>query len=411
MAAPYSQRLHRPAAFLIPLLILPMALPPPAPAERVPDYDSPYSPILTDRQVYSWTDKVRITILAPSWNSDRHLIDSIGGDPDHSVRISTRTASLENYRLTEDDVNNGIFTGEVTLTGFLHDVDGDGDPDTNPRTAGGGPTGGLLEAGRDSALTVSFEFADGVVVTESVPISWNAGTVGFSRDAYEIGQEASVRVVDTDMNLNPDRIDRLRLAVYSDSDVAGLDVDAAETGPDSGVFESAISLSSRGGSGGDRLFALPGDTIRARYEDRTPPVPHGVSDELGVSARARVVPDAAEAPPAHRARIGGISFADAPGSSAGGPVAGRQIQIVGGLSNNLQHAQPFTYLFQIRDAAGSVIDISWVSGVLPPSGTSDVSRSWIPAIPGTYSVESFAWGSISAMDPISERREDLVLVG
>ena len=63
------------------------------------------------------------------------------------------------------------------LTGFLHDANGDGDIDTTPRTTGNGPTSGFLEVDRDSAVTISFEFADGVVLTESVPVSWNLGTI------------------------------------------------------------------------------------------------------------------------------------------------------------------------------------------------------------------------------------------
>ena len=47
-------------------------------AETIPDYTNPYAPIFTDKEVYTWTDKIRITIVAPSWNADRHGIDSIG---------------------------------------------------------------------------------------------------------------------------------------------------------------------------------------------------------------------------------------------------------------------------------------------------------------------------------------------
>ena len=129
------------------------------------------------RSIYSWTDKIKIKIIAPSWNTDKDLIDSIGDDNENPIKISTRSHSLEPYRLTETDVSSGIFTGEVILTGFLHDADGDGDYDTTPRTIGSGPTSGFLEVERDSAVTVSFEFADGVVLSESVPVSWNLGTV------------------------------------------------------------------------------------------------------------------------------------------------------------------------------------------------------------------------------------------
>jgi len=70
----------------------------PAYAEQIPDYEKPYSPIFTDKSVYSWTDKVKITILAPSWNSDKHLIDSIGDDEYNPIKISTGSKSLEPYR-------------------------------------------------------------------------------------------------------------------------------------------------------------------------------------------------------------------------------------------------------------------------------------------------------------------------
>ena len=159
--------------FLLPLFLLP------AFGESDPIYNEPYSPIFTDKPIYSWTDKIKITIIAPSWNTDKYLIDSIGHLEDHSIKITTAEHVLESYKFTETDVNSGIFTGEVTLTGFIHDADGDGDIDTTPRTIGNGPTGGFLESDRDSAITISFELADGVVLVESVPISWNIGTINF----------------------------------------------------------------------------------------------------------------------------------------------------------------------------------------------------------------------------------------
>jgi hypothetical protein len=71
----------------------------PAYAEQIPDYEKPYSPIFTDKSVYSWTDKVKITILAPSWNSDRDLIDSIGDDEYNPIKISTGVNLIDLLRL------------------------------------------------------------------------------------------------------------------------------------------------------------------------------------------------------------------------------------------------------------------------------------------------------------------------
>ena len=192
----------------------------PAFAESTPNYNDPYSPIFTDKPVYTWTDKIIMKIIAPSWNTNRDLIDSIGDDDGHFIKISTRENSLEPYRFTETDVNTGIFTAEIILTGFLHDIDGDGNFDTTPRTTGTGPTSGFLEVNRDSAVTISFEFADGVVMTESVHVNWNIGEIQFTKDTFLSGDTVMIRVVDFDMNLNPEALDRISVEIFSDSDVA-----------------------------------------------------------------------------------------------------------------------------------------------------------------------------------------------
>jgi len=382
------------------LLLLPLAA-----AEPIPDYDRPYAPIFTDKPAYSWTDKVKITILAPSWNSDRHLIDAIGGHPENAIRVSTGDFYLDQYRLTETGVNNGIFTGEVILTGFLHDVDGDGDYDTNPRTSGSGPASGFLETERDSGLTVSFEFADGVVLVESVPISWNVGTVRFLEDRRP--DHRTVRVVDADMNLNPEATDQLWIDVSSDSDTAGLEVAAIETGPDSGIFDAGILLRSDAASSGSRLFAIPGDFIRVAYEDRTLPRPYGLSETLTVSAVS--VQDSGTLP-VWRLQIGNVTVSDRFGSAVSQIVADQQIQIVGTLQNNHPYEQPFEYLTQVRDSEGTVVKISWISGALSPDGALDLSQSWTPAAPGSYTIESFAWKSVPSMVPLSESSLTVVLV-
>ena len=220
---------------------------------EVPDYDDPFAPIFFDKPSYTWTDKIKITILAPSWNTDRNLIDSIGGDSTHPVKVSTRSESLEPYRLTETSENSGMFSGEIILSGFLHDVDGDGDFDTTPRTIGSGPTSGFLESERDSAITVSFEFADGVVLSESVPVTWNVGVIQFTKEIFLSDDIVSVRLIDKDMNLNPEAVDNVEIEIFSESDVGGISVNAAETGDSTGMFVIDFSLSQTSTSSGNRL--------------------------------------------------------------------------------------------------------------------------------------------------------------
>ncbi|NDF48296.1 MAG: hypothetical protein EB158_09040, partial [Nitrosopumilaceae archaeon] len=70
-----------------------------------------------DQKVYSWTDKVYITVVAPDHNFDSNLVDQIGQTSD-PLKVATRGHKINNYRLTETGTDTGIFTGEVILVGF-----------------------------------------------------------------------------------------------------------------------------------------------------------------------------------------------------------------------------------------------------------------------------------------------------
>jgi hypothetical protein len=367
-------------------------------AEQIPDYDHPYSPIFTDKPVYSWTDKVRITILAPSWNTDRYLIDSIGDDKDHPIKISTRGHSLDPYRFTETGVNSGIFAAEIILTGFSHDVDGDGSIDTTPRTTGNGPTSGFLETDSDSAITISFEFADGVVLTESTPIQWNIGKIQFSKENYLSDKTTSIRVIDSDLNLNPESLDHIPIQISSNSDVSGIEVDAIETSESSGVFVATISFTQNLSSSGNRLFVLPGDTIFAKYDDYTLPKPYSTSDNLEIKTFANID---SSIPTLKRLQSLPIVLSDTFGNSLTSFSTSDQIQIVGTLSNQQNFKQKFVYLFQVKDESNSVVSVSWIQGEISENQKLDVSQSWIPKKTGTYTIETYAWNSLINTSPLA----------
>jgi len=71
-----------------------------------------------DQKVYTWTDKVYITIVAPDHNFDSGLVDEIGNTSNDPIKVSTRGNQLDNYKLVESGADTGIFIGEVTLAGF-----------------------------------------------------------------------------------------------------------------------------------------------------------------------------------------------------------------------------------------------------------------------------------------------------
>ena len=375
-------------------------------AESLPDYDKPFAPIYTDKPGYSWTDKIIIFINAPSWNSNSNKIDSIGETDSHAIKISSGENFLKPYRLTETSSGSGIFSGEIILTGFLHDVDGDGNFDTNPKTSGNGPTNGFLEVENNDSITISFEFADGVVLTESIPITWNMGVIQFSKNIFLTSDSIEIRVIDHDMNLNPEAIDTITVEVFSDSDSGGIQVVATETSERSGDFIANISLSTNTSSG-NRLYAVPGDSIFAKYDDHTLPKPYSKSDEKSIQTSAIIDHSI---PAINRIQTTPISFSDSFGNPLTSYISESQMQIVGTIENQIIFDQEFIYFFQIKNSANSVISLSWIQGKLSPNQILDISQSWIPTKSGNYILETYVWNSLNDLIPLSPPISTLIIV-
>ena len=375
-------------------------------AESVPDYEKPFAPIFTDKPVYSWTDKIIISVNAPSWNSNSNQVNSIGESNSHPIKISSGENFLKPYRLTETSSSSGIFSGEIILTGFLHDVDGDGNFDTTPKTSGNGPTNGFLEVENNDSITISFEFADGVVLIESIPITWNMGVIQFSKDIFLTSDSVEIRVIDHDMNLNPETLDTITIEVFSDSDSGGIQVIATETSERSGDFIASIALSTSTSSG-NRLYAIPGDSIFAKYDDHTLPKPYSKSDEKSIQTSAIIDHSI---PAINRIQTTPISFSDSFGNPLTSYISESQMQIVGTIENQIIFDQEFIYFFQIKNSANSVISLSWIQGKLSPNQILDISQSWIPTKSGNYILETYVWNSLNDLIPLSPPISTLIIV-
>ena len=375
-------------------------------AESIPDYQKPFAPIFPDKPVYSWTDKIIVSVHAPSWNSNPNQIDSIGQSESHPIKISSGENFLKPYRLTETSSNSGIFSGEIILTGFLHDVDGDGIFDTNPKTFGNGPTNGFLESDNDDSITISFEFADGVVLTESFPISWNYGTIKFSQDVFHTNDSVQINVIDSDLNLNPEIIDTVILEIFSDSDNGGIQVVAMETSERSGNFIATINLSTNTSSG-NRLYAIPGDTIIAKYTDHTLPKPFSKSDSQNIETSAIVDYSIS---PINRIQTSPISLSDGFGNPITSLLSETQIQIVGTIENQINYDQEFIYFFQIKNPDNSIISLSWIQGKLSSNQILDISQSWIPKNSGNYVLETYVWNSLNELIPLSPPNTTIITI-
>ena len=346
-----------------------------------------------DQKVYTWTDKIYITIVAPDHNYDSDLVDEIGNTDTDPIKISTRGHDLDEYKLVETGTDTGIFTGEVILTGFApHDADGDGELyDARDITGGSGPTSGLLETNNDDGLSVSFEYSEDTTIVASALIRWNIGEVQWLESSYPATGSGIVRVIDPDMNLNPEAVDNFDVNVWSDSDAGGIDLTVTETNEATGIFEGTVDFQTETESSGHRLRAAEGDTVTAEYEDRTLPDPYNTADDLDITATTLI---GTVVPPLERAPATNLRAVDSFGNSLDTVSVDQQVQLMADLMNGQDRNQAFAYLVQVQDANGVVVSLAWITGTLTPGQTFSPAGSWTPDMAGTYTATAFVWESL-----------------
>ena len=345
-----------------------------------------------DQKVYSWTDKVYITIVAPDHNFDGDMVDEIGNSGDDPIKISTRGHNLDNYKLVETGTDTGIFTGEVILRGFVHDADGDGTNDVQIESArGSGPTSGFLPASDEDGLTVSFEFSEDETVVGSALVRWNIGEVQWLEASYPASGTGVIRVIDPDMNLDPEAVDNFDIDVWSDSDAGGVDLTVTETNEATGIFEGTVFFTVTDESSGHRLRVAEGDTVTAEYEDNTLPDPYTTADELDITATSLI---GTVIPPLERAPATNLRTVDSFGNSLDAISLNQQVQISADLTNGQEKDQPFAYLVQIQDDSGVTVSLAWITGTLTEGQSMSPALSWTPTQSGTYTIDAFVWESV-----------------
>ena len=348
-----------------------------------------------DQKVYTWTDKVYITIVAPDHNFDSGLVDEIGNTSSDPVKVSTRGNQLTQYKLVESGADTGIFIGEVTLAGMIHDADGDGTNDitgtASALTTGAGPTEGKLATTDNDGLTVSFEFSEDETVVGSALIRWNIGEVQWLEASYPASGTGVVRVIDADMNLNPEAIDNFEVDAWSDSDAGGIDLTVTETNEATGIFEGTVFFTTANDSSGHRLRVAEGDTVTAEYEDNTLPEPYTTADELDITATTLI---GTIVPPLERAPAANLRTVDAFGNSLNSVSVDQQVQISADLANGQDREQSFAYLVQIQDGDGVTVSLAWITGSLSSGQSFSPALSWIPTESGSYTATAFVWESV-----------------
>jgi hypothetical protein len=263
-------------------------------------------------------------------------------------------------------------------------------PRTEPKS-NGGPTNGFLESKNDDGITVSFQYAERETTLASALIRWTVGSVEWVQGEVTANGNGVIRVIDPDMNLNPETVDTFSIDVWSDSDLGGIDLRVTETGSATGVFEGYVAFSTKDQSSGNRLRVSDGDFVTAKYEDNTLPKPYTTADELKISSSSAVGP---VVPPLERVPVSNQRMTDSLGSVISQVKVDQQVQITADISNKNISNQPFIYLVQIHDSSNAVESLSWIAGILYKEQSFSPSVSWIPDSPGKYTATIFVWNSL-----------------
>ena len=343
-----------------------------------------------DQNVYTWTDKVFITVVASDYNFDSNIVDEIGTDDKGEITIRTRADEVQ-YRLAETGPDTGVFTGELVLTGDKDALD-EGGPQGTSSEGLSGPTDGTIKTRTSDGISISFDYSDSEApLVASALIRWNVGEVQWLEASYAATGSGVVRIIDPDMNINPDAVDSIDAVVYSETFIGGIELTVTETQEASGIFEGTVEFDPESASDGHRLQVTEGDIITAAYDDMTLPKPDN-GDTLEITATTLI---GSIVPPLERAPASNPAIVDAFGNSLASVSVDQQVQITADLTSGQDREQDFAYLVQIQNEDGVTIALSWITGTLGAGATFSPSQSWTPSETGSYTATIFVWESVS----------------
>ena len=215
------------------------------------------------------------------------------------------------------------------------------------------------------------------------------------------GTRATVIVTDHDLNLHPNVIDYVWIAVHSDSDRTGFRMNLFETDFDSGVFEGDVIFVEKPPSGRGFVHAVDGDTITAKYVDENFPSDHMsefesvvvIEDKIEMFATAIV---GGSSPPIERVPASNFRVLDVEKIQIEDNLISvdQQIRLVSDLENQMDRIQPFAYLVQIQNSQNQVESLSWLTGNLTSFQKINPGVTWIPFNEGKYTATVFVWESV-----------------
>jgi hypothetical protein len=213
------------------------------------------------------------------------------------------------------------------------------------------------------------------------------------KESYAIGESVHVTITDKDADVNSSTADSVRIQVLSSH--IKIELSALESGTNTGIFETVFQLGEETDAEAETIS--PGGMAIITYTDERPAdyfdkVQAGENPEkdfaieIDIQLPVRTGVEATElTAPIIEIANGGM-----------GPYrVGTSLTLSTTLANNNDQVQPFVVLIEVRDNNGVTVFLALQSGILDPSGTTDVGVLWQPNQAGKFEVRTFAITNIN----------------
>ncbi|RLI31696.1 hypothetical protein DRO51_03450 [Candidatus Bathyarchaeota archaeon] len=337
-----------------------------------------------DRKTYPLNGEILISVEDPDLNLHPKLKEKITAE---TQRLFIKTTDHpQPLYLTAEEVepDSGIFQAKVTLN----------------RDINASYRSGIFVCYIDEATA---EGETDVPITAKAWVEQYTATLTFNKPVYAVDErEAQLTLIDPDANKNPDLIDYVDVVVKSSRDLAGRRVTLLETEPNSGRFEGTVRFTDEPRWIQGFLAVESYDRITAEYVDYDADPSHianwteGKPTILKVTAKAKIVP-----------KIGLPVVLSPPRilNQKGKPVVeaktGELLLIQAELKNTWKISLPVVCIFQVKNAAGEKVYMSWVKSRVEAEKSQTLGLSWAPEEPGTYIIEVYVWKSFEEPEPLS----------
>jgi hypothetical protein len=367
--------------------------------------------ISSDQAALYPTGTFHLTISDNDLNTDSHVINSYTVVWSPGTDITSGTPIASGLGSISAVLNGGaqiVMAGGLSLTMTFIETG----PNTGIFTASSvdlSKINNSIPGGLKGNDQVGFIYSDNT----EFPQSTSSATmtilpqVSFDRATYLPDGIGTITVVDALQNTDTNAIDLVVVRVFSDSDAVGQMISLLETGPNTGIFTSAFTLSSTNTPGA--VLVKLGDTLQASY-------PNARNAQASVVGSISIATDKATYSKGETVMVSGnvgsalvdstysVNVTSVALEDISGNVVEFQLGVQSIIAFNVVNLspdnQPFAATAQVRKSDGTIELLSFQTSILPASGSSQVGLSWTPEANDNYSIRILIFRDIPSLQPI-----------